>query len=145
MEYYRLQKINEAAIELDKSKHGELTGATEAGISRTKDEKGLLSEIIEVLNERFKTDFDDADKLFFDQIEAALLLDEKLKTQAIANKIDTFKYAFDEIFLSKLIERMDQNQDIFEKIIEDSAFGNLVKEWMLKKVYGKFNEERENL
>ena len=36
---------------------------------------------------------------------------------------------------------MDQNQDIFDKIIENKSFGNLVKELMLKKVYNKINEE----
>ena len=40
---------------------------------------------------------------------------------------------------------MDQNQEIFEKILEDKAFGGLVKEWMLKKVYSKLNEEAANI
>jgi len=44
-------------------------------------------------------------------------------------------------FIDKLIERMDQNQDIFEKILEDQSFGKLVKELMMKKVYTKMNEE----
>ena len=35
---------------------------------------------------------------------------------------------------------MYQNQDIFEKIIENKSFGNLVKELMLKNVYEKINE-----
>ena len=140
MEYYRLQKVNEGAIELKKGEEGELDGLTEAGIKRAKEEKALLSEIIEVLNDRFGTEFEDADKLFFDQIEAELIDDEKLQAQAKANKIDTFKYAFEEMFLNKLIERMDQNQDIFDKIVENKSFGNLVKELMLKKVYNKINE-----
>ena len=140
MEYYRLQKIKEGSIDLVKGEDGELDGLSEAGIKRAKEEKAKLSEIIEVLNERFGTEFENADKLFFDQIEAELIHDEKLQTQAIANKIDTFKYAFEDMFLNKLIERMDQNQDIFDKIIENKSFGNLVKELMLKKVYNKINE-----
>jgi len=70
-----------------------------------------------------------------------LIQDEKLQTQAKANKIDTFKFAFDDTFLNKLIERMEQNQDIFDKIIENKSFGDLVKEIMMKKVYAKINEE----
>jgi type I restriction enzyme R subunit len=35
---------------------------------------------------------------------------------------------------------MDQNQEIFEKILEDKAFGGLVKELMMKKVYRRMNE-----
>jgi len=140
MEYYRLQKIKEGSIDLVKGEDGELDGLSEAGIKRAKEEKAALSEIIDVLNERFGTEFEDADRLFFEQIEAELIEDEKLKVQAKANKIDTFKYAFEDMFLNKLIDRMDQNQDIFDKIVENKSFGNLVKELMLKKVYFKLNE-----
>jgi type I restriction enzyme, R subunit len=140
MEYYRLQKIKDGSIDLVKGEVGELDGLSEAGIKRAKEEKAKLSEIIEVLNEKFGTEFEDADKLFFEQIEAELIQDEKLQTQAKANEIDTFKYAFEDMFTKKLIDRMDQNQDIFDKIIENKSFGNLVKELMLKKVYDKINE-----
>ena len=59
------------------------------------------------------------------------------------NKIDTFKYAFEDMFLNKLIERMDGNQEIFDKIIENKSFGNLVKELIMKKVYSKINDESQ--
>lgn len=51
------------------------------------------------------------------------------------------KYAFEDQFLSKLIERMDQNQDIFEKILEDKAFGGLVKDWRFRKVYTRLQDD----
>ena len=89
----------------------------------------------------FGTEFEEADRLFFEQIEAELMEDTTLQTQAKVNKIDTFKYAFEEMFIDKLIERMDQNQEIFEKILENQSFGNLVKELMMEKVYAKLNEE----
>lgn len=139
LEYYRLQKIKEGAIELTKNEDGELGGITEAGLKRQKEEEALLSEIIYLLNDRFGTKFEEADKLFFDQIEAELMEDETLKLQAKANKLDTFKYAFDDKFIEKLINRMDQNQEIFEKILEDKAFGSLVKEFIMKKIYNQLN------
>ena len=70
-----------------------------------------------------------------------MIEDEKLKTQAKANKLDTFKFAFEETFLEKLIERMEQNQEIFEKILEDQSFGNLVKELMMKNVYQRLKQD----
>ncbi|MBN2737360.1 MAG: type I restriction endonuclease subunit R [Spirochaetales bacterium] len=140
LEYYRLQKIKEGSIELQKGEEGELSGTSEAGLKRAKDEEALLSEIINVLNEQFGTEFEEADKLFFDQIEAELMEDETLQTQAKVNKIDTFKFAFDDKFVDKLIGRMDQNQEIFEKILEDKAFGDLVKQLMMKKIYKRMNE-----
>lgn len=140
LEYYRLQKIKEGSIELQKGEEGELSGTSEAGLKRAKEEEALLSEIINVLNDRFGTEFEEADKLFFDQIEAELMEDETLQTQARVNKIDTFKFAFNDKFIDKLIGRMDQNQEIFEKILEDKVFGDLVKELMMKKIYKKLNE-----
>jgi type I restriction enzyme R subunit len=140
LEYYRLQKIKDGAIELVKGEDGELSGTSEAGLKRAKEEEALLSEIINVLNDRFGTEFTEADKLFFDQIEEELLLDETLKAQAKVNKLDTFKFAFNDKFIDKLIGRMDQNQEIFEKILEDKVFGDLVKELMMKKIYKKMNE-----
>lgn len=140
MEYYRLQKIKDGAIDLISGEEGALDGLSEAGIKRAKEGKAPLSEIIDVLNERFGTEFEEADRLFFEQIEAELMKDETLQTQAKVNKLDTFKYAFEELFIDKLIERMDQNQEIFEKILEDQSFGGLVKELMMKKVYARLNE-----
>lgn len=142
LEYYRLQKIKEGAIELAKNEDGELSGVTEAGLKRQKEEEALLSEIIHLLNDQFGTEFEEADKLFFDQIEAELLEDETLKLQAKANKLDTFKYAFEDKFIEKLIGRMDQNQEIFEKILEDKAFGGLVKEFIMKRIYNQLNKEQ---
>jgi len=139
LEYYRLQKIKDGAIELVKGETGELSGTSEAGLKRAKEEEALLSEIITILNDRFGTEFEEADKLFFDQIEAELLEDETLQTQAKVNKLDTFKFAFDDRFIDRLIARMDQNQEIFEKILEDKAFGDLVKEVMMKRIFKKLN------
>lgn len=140
LEYYRLQKIKDGVIPLEKGEEGELSGVTEAGLKRPKDEEAPLSEIINVLNDRFGTEFEEADRLFFEQIEAELIEDETLQTQAKVNKIDTFKFAFNDKFIDKLIGRMDQNQEIFEKILEDKMFGDLVKELMMKKIYKKLNE-----
>lgn len=139
LEYYRLQKIQEGAIQLQKNNQGELSGTLEAGLKRPKEEEALLSEIITVLNDRFGTEFENSDKLFFEQIEESLYEDAHLSAQAKANKIDTFKYAFDDKFMDALISRMDQNKDIFEKIIGDELFGNIVKEVIMKSLYRRFN------
>jgi type I restriction enzyme R subunit len=135
LEYYRLQRISERDIVLDP--HGEygLDGSNESGIRMNKEDRAALSEIIEVLNKRFATDFGEADKYFFDQIEAELMDDAKLVQQARSNTIENFKFGFDDIFMDKLIGRMDQNQDIFSKMMDDQEFGGLVRGYLMKKVY----------
>ena len=139
LEYYRLQKIKDGSINLVTGEEGELDALTEAGIKRAKEDSATLSEIIDVLNDRFGTEFEEADRLFFEQIETELMQDAKLQTQARVNKLDTFKYAFEEIFIDKLIDRMDQNQEIFQKIFEDQSFGGLVKELLMKKIFERLN------
>ena len=62
MEYYRLQKIKDGTIELITGEEGELDGLSEAGIKRAKKEKVTLSEIIEVLNDCFGTEFEEAER-----------------------------------------------------------------------------------
>ena len=73
-----------------------------------------------------------------------LVADEKLSEQAKNNSIDNFKFGFEDKFLNKLIERMDSNQDIFTKIMDDKSFGDVVKEWMLLKVYNRLNVYNRN-
>jgi type I restriction enzyme R subunit len=140
LEYYRLQKIAENNILLEDQAVYELEGGGAAGIRMTKEEEAALSEIINVLNKKFNTEFNDADKIFFDQIEAELLLDIKLGEQAKNNTIDNFKFGFEDLFFDKLIGRMEQNQDIFAKMMDDKEFGGVVKNYMLKKVYSRLNQ-----
>ena len=44
----------------------------------------------------------------------------------------------------EVTEENPDGQEIFEKILEDKAFGGLVREWMMKKVYSKLNEDVTN-
>ena len=140
LEYYRLQKIAEGDLVLQvQGEHG-LGPVTEAGISRQKDEKDKLSNIINLLNEKYGFDFTDQDRLYFEQIEQALFENDDLKIRAKNNPIENFKYAFDEVFIQALIDRMDANQEIFDKIMVNSEFKQDVKEWLTKKIYQRFNE-----
>ena len=140
LEYYRLQKMSENSIMLQTNVEVPLNTTTEAGIGKAKDEHAKLSEIIDVLNDRFGTDFDKADKLFFDQIEEELFNDDTLKQQAMNNNIDNFKYGFEEVFMHRLIDRMDDNQKIFDKVMDSSEFKKTVQEWLLRKLYKRFND-----
>jgi type I restriction enzyme R subunit len=140
LEYYRLQKIAENNIVMEDQGKYELDGGGSAGIRLSKEDQVALSEIIEVLNKRFSTEFNTADKLFFDQIEEELATDNKLQEQAKNNPIENFKFGFDDLFMDKLIARMEQNQDIFTKMMDDKEFGGLVKGYMLKKVYDRLSK-----
>lgn len=128
LEYYRMQKLDDGDLLLQMNGEQALKPTTEAGISREKDEKAKLSDIITILNNRFGTNFNEADKLFFDQLEEEMFQDEDLRKRALNNPHVNFKYAFEDVFINKLIERMESNQEIFEKIMGDSNFSSDVKD-----------------
>jgi type I restriction enzyme R subunit len=140
LEYYRLQKISEQNLALEETGEYGVNGAKDSGIRGSKEEKESLSEIIGVLNKKFGTEFTDADKLFFDQIEEDLIADDRLSEQAQSNTMENFKFGFEEAFMDKLIARMEQNQDIFSKMMDDKDFGVIVRNYMIKKVYKRFND-----
>lgn len=68
-----------------------------------------------------------------------MVLDKKIAEQAKNNPIENFKFDFDDIFMDALISRMEQNQDIFGKMMDDKELSGLVKWYMLKKVYDRLN------
>ena len=98
-------------------------------------EKERLSAIIEVLNERFGMALGTADQLFFDQLEATWLGDEQLVAQARANPIENFKLVFADVFLKSIAGRMDDNADIFQRILDDPAFQSIVMNHYLRRVF----------
>ncbi len=68
LQYYRLQKISEGQIDLNAGDGKPLKGPSNVGTGQ-EDLEIKLSELIDILNERFGTDFTQADQLFFDQIQ----------------------------------------------------------------------------
>jgi len=143
LEYYRLQKIKEGSIELEPSGGEELQPPRGTGKRAEKETRAPLSEIIRIINERFGTDWTEADKLFLDQLEEDLVSDEQLQLQAHSNTLDNYRYGFNDVFLDKLIARMEQNQDIFAKIMNNSNLATAVKEYLSKRVYKRQRDEKD--
>ncbi|MFW6238540.1 MAG: hypothetical protein ACOC5A_04850 [Halanaerobiales bacterium] len=96
--------------------------------------------IIRIFNEHFGTDFDESDKLFVDQIEQDMMNDETLKKQARNNSKENFRYEFKDAFEDKAYQRMDQNQEIFIKMMNDDDFQKAIVNHLLEKVYEGFQK-----
>ncbi|OQA52710.1 MAG: hypothetical protein BWY45_03126 [Euryarchaeota archaeon ADurb.Bin294] len=136
LKYYRLQKIREnVQIELDKNGGAKVKGPTDVGTGVKKGDKTPLSKIIEILNERFGTEFTESDQLFFDQIQKEAASNEKLKQAAQANDKDKFGFALKKE-LKKIIEgRTEKNEKIVTKFFEGGEFRNQVEKYIIDKVY----------
>lgn len=78
-----------------------------------------------------------ADQLFFDQLEETWMADEDLTAQARANPLENFRLVFNDVFIKSIVGRMDGNEDIFRKILDDPAFQAVVRDHYLGRVYGQ--------
>jgi type I restriction enzyme R subunit len=89
-----------------------------------------LSQLIDLVNDRFGTDFNQADQLFFDQIVQAAMRDDGLRQAAAVNPGEKFELVFKNLLETLFVERMDQNEEIFVRFMNDSAFQKVVTAWM---------------
>ena len=142
--YYRLQKISEGSISL---RGGEdalpLHGPRAVGSGLARDAELPLSRLIDVMNDRFGTDFTDADQLFFDQIIEAAVSDAGLHEAALANPEDKFALLFSGLLDTLFIERMEQNEGIFARFMNERDFKSVVAEWVSRAVYGRLRRGPE--
>ncbi|MDP2095463.1 MAG: type I restriction endonuclease subunit R, partial [Hydrogenophaga sp.] len=145
LEYYRLQKISEGSISLRDGKGNPLDGPREVGSGLQRDEETPLSRLIDTLNDRFGTDFTDADQLFFDQIIEAAIGDVSLGEAAAVNPEEKFSLLFSSLLQTLFIERMEQNEDIFARFMNEKGFQNLVTDWISKEVYSRFAKRASQL
>lgn len=135
LEYYRLQKIDEGSISLADGEAKPLDGPTEVGSGLARPQSTPLSQLIDALNDRFGTDFNQGDQLFFDQIVEAAMTDEGLQRAAAVNPRDKFELVFSNLLLNLFDERIDQNEEIFVRLMNDDAFRQVVTAWMASEAY----------
>ena len=66
--------------------------------------------------------------------------EESLKEAAAANPQEKFSLLFSGMLQSLFIERMEQNEDIFGKFMNEREFQNVVSEWISEKVYTRLKQ-----
>jgi type I restriction enzyme R subunit len=137
LEYYRLQKISERSLNLREGSPKYLDGPKEVGSAKLHEDKVPLSRLIDLINQRFGENLTEADQLFFDQITEAAAQVDAIRQAAENNPLGKFQLVFGQILESLFIERMDLNEDLFARYMNDSEFKELVSEWLGKQVYNK--------
>jgi type I restriction enzyme R subunit len=142
LKYYRLQKISDGSIQLEAGKGGEVAGPTAVGTGIARGERIELSKLIDILNERFGTDFKPADQLFLDSIREDAVADEGIRQAAMANTMENFGYVFLKALEGLFIDRMEQNEDITARFINDKDFQDVVGKHLLRTVYEQIRSER---
>ncbi len=140
LKYFRIQKISEGSISLAEGQALPLEGPSATGTGLVREERVRLSTLIDVVNDRFGTDFTEADQLFFDQIVEDAAADSALAQAANANPAEKFALLFGGHVENLMVERMEQNEDIFGKYMADPTFQSVVNEWLAAEVYRRLQK-----
>lgn len=141
LEYYRLQKISEGSISLADGYAEKLDGPKELGSGALREDNIPLSRLVDVINERFGEDLNESDQLFFDQIAEAATQMEEIREAAEGNPINKFQLVFGQILESLFIDRMELNEDLFARYMNDPEFKEVVTDWLGRQTYEKIPKE----
>ena len=127
MESYRIQQTRSGGIQLER-KAGRLDPV------RTKDphtpaeaEIEPLSRIIAELNERFGVELGPEHRVTLSQMMARLDSDDALDAAARVNTRDNVRLTFDHKVEQVIQEIVDSNFDLYKRITDDRAFGEVIK------------------
>lgn len=141
LQYYRLQRVSSGAIDLKVGEPEAVYGPTDVGTAKTMDEKAPLSEIIQVLNERFGTAFTDEDRLFFDQIKARATTNRQVIQTAMANPLDKFQLGVRKLIEDLMIQRMAENDKIVTRYMDDGEFQRTAFPILSKEIFEAVHAE----
>ena len=143
LRFFRLQQMTERSIDLSDGEADPLKGPTDVGTAQVRDEDVTLSSLIDRLNERFGTNFTDADQLFFDQIRASAENNENIAEVARANSFKDFASYLDRMLDELFIARMEGNEEIFSKVMTDSAFRSAAHEHLASEIFLRVREKQD--
>jgi type I restriction enzyme R subunit len=146
LQYYRTERVMSGSIVMEDGEIYTVKSPTDVGTGKAKDEKKPLSEIIEVLNDRFGTNFTEEDRLFFEQIKEKAVNNESIIQTASANPLDKFELGIKKMIETLMIQRMADNDEIVTKYMDDKEFQEAVFPILAKEIYEKItvvNEDNE--
>ncbi len=113
-------------------------GITAVGTGRDSEDKfSPLSEIIELINGRFGTDWKEEDLLLIEQIVGDMVRDKTLAQQGRANSKEQFRPVFEQYVLKAFIQRQGRNEELINRFMSDPEIRELLIKGMLDDVYGR--------
>ncbi|MGM0578326.1 MAG: type I restriction endonuclease subunit R [Myxococcota bacterium] len=140
--YYRLEKEAEGALSMVSEGSREVYGPDETGTGTQRDpEFEKLSRLIDVLNDRFGTDFDAQDLI--DGLSERMVADEGLQQAARANDRENFRYVFEPALDDALIERHDEHARFIDGLYSNADMLRVFRRLLMDDLYPRLRGERE--
>jgi type I restriction enzyme R subunit len=134
--HLRTEQTSLGAIELDDGQ-GDVKAVYSGKGPQHIPEKERLSTIVEALNERFGMNLNESDQLLFDQFEETWAADPDVIDQAKNNEFDNFRLVFDRKFLATVISRMDGNEAIYKRVLDDADFQKALMDLYALRLYDR--------
>lgn len=125
LEYYRIKKIDEGHIILEKGAEYPLTGGAGAGGKKPEDYK-YLSEIVKQINELFGTELDGeiiSGQLY--EVAEKFVSSPGMKEQVVNNSYEDFKYPFENQFIDGIVDSFEEQREQLEN--ENDQLNKLVQ------------------
>ena len=141
LEYYKLQKTFEGAIELDEQK-GVYEPAKKKGAMGL-DPKEPLDEIIDKINEKFKGAFTDGDRVLLTALRDKLMGDKKLASMARTSDPQIFvESIFPKAFGDAAMESYTESQDTYTLLFEDQNKYNAIMSALAEVIYREMRKKK---
>lgn len=141
LQYYRLQRVYSGEITLRDGVPEGVKSPTEVGTAKAEDVKVPLSEIIQVLNERFGTNLSEEDRLFFEQIRQKASKNPQVIKTALANPLDKFLLGVRKFIEEIMIQRLSENDRIVTRYMDDQEFQNTTFPLLARAIFETVREQ----
>ena len=140
LEYYKLQKTFEGEIKLEELK-GEYVPAKQKGGSG-KQKKSTLDEILERVNEQYKGDFTDSDRVIIDALHQKLKKNAKLLSSAQTTDPVIFTESiFPSVFGETAMESYTESQESYESLFQDKNKYNAIMSALAGVIYREMRDQ----
>ncbi len=143
MESYRIQQVGSGKIVL-----GRRTGVlepigTKGGHGAPPEEMEVLSRIIAELNERFGLNLGPEHRVTLGQMMERLDADPALDASARVNTRENVRLTFDQKVEQVIQDIVDSNFDLYKRITDDRAFGEVVKNFLFDQYLREHRQAEE--
>ena len=135
LEYYRLEKTYEGAIELEATP-GSWKPTKPKRAGGQKDRLSPLDEIIARINEEFFGDFTDADRVMVDTLYTKMRQDAKVKKAAKSNDRQVYERSiFPGIFDTTAQQAYMENTEAYEQLFLDAEKYRIIQQALAERLY----------
>ena len=141
LETYRLEKLTEGDIQLQQGGDASVSGPTATGTGAAEEVSGPLSELLAAFNERnamlgdTSPPMTPADGKVLEAVCTDMANSDRVEAAAKANDETNFGLAIKDITVDVLVQRMERNEEIAERVLGDDVLLTAFATYLRKSLY----------